>query len=260
MCHQSTDFHFPDIAVQLRRVQEFAQLANQEKKESKFTSSLSSQSSETVPIRSESPINDLERSLTASTDAPPTGPAPSSQPVSQDYLSPPPHTHGPGYSSSNSSGRSSPQPEMSVHLEPGDFYITRHSNLSQVHIVMHLATDPAAVLSPALRARHPVMVGLKNCLRAAARHDVHHITLPLLLVHDMQPEMTITWCLKRSELVFKCIKGFMLENSSWGEADSRTIQFLVPSGISSELFEEFCEMLPRVFRMATTKNITSSKR
>ena len=31
------------------------------------------------------------------------------------------------------------------------------------------------------------MMGLKNCLRAAARHDVHHITLPLLLVHEMQP-------------------------------------------------------------------------
>lgn len=38
-----------------------------------------------------------------------------------------------------------------------------------------------------LRARHPVMVGLKNCLHAAARNDVHHITVPLLLVHDMEP-------------------------------------------------------------------------
>lgn len=27
----------------------------------------------------------------------------------------------------------------------GDFFITRHSNLSQVHVVLHLATDKDAV-------------------------------------------------------------------------------------------------------------------
>ena len=31
------------------------------------------------------------------------------------------------------------------------------------------------------------MQGLKNCLRTAARHDIHNITVPLLLVHGMQP-------------------------------------------------------------------------
>ena len=38
-----------------------------------------------------------------------------------------------------------------------------------------------------LRARHPVMAGLKNCLHVAARNDVHHMTVPLLLVHSMEP-------------------------------------------------------------------------
>ncbi len=85
--------------------------------------------------------------------------------------------------------------------------MTRHSNLSSVHIVLHLVTEEAAVQSQSLKSRHPVVLGLKNCLRAAARHDVHHITLPLLLVHSMQPDMTIGWCLKRAELIFKCVKG-----------------------------------------------------
>lgn len=71
--------------------------------------------------------------------------------------------------------------------KPGDFYITRHSNLSQVHVVFHLVTDDLAVQSIALKARHPVLLGLKNCLRTAARYDVHHISVPLLLVHSMQP-------------------------------------------------------------------------
>ena len=80
----------------------------------------------------------------------------------------------------------------------GDFYLTRHSNLSQVHIAFHLVTDEVAVQSSSLRSRHPVVAGLKNCLRAAARHDVHHITIPLLLVHRMQPVCVCVcaqWCM-----------------------------------------------------------------
>ena len=38
-----------------------------------------------------------------------------------------------------------------------------------------------------LRSRHPIMTGLRNCLHVAARNDVHHITVPLLLVHNMEP-------------------------------------------------------------------------
>jgi hypothetical protein len=40
--------------------------------------------------------------------------------------------------------------------------------------------------------------------------------------------MTISWCLKRAELVFKCVKGFMMEMATYGAQQTRTIQFLVP--------------------------------
>ena len=40
--------------------------------------------------------------------------------------------------------------------------------------------------------------------------------------------MTIPWCMKRAELVFKCVKGFMMEMATYGGFESRTIQFLVP--------------------------------
>ena len=67
VCHQSTDFHFPDINVQLRQVQEFASTALRERKEHKFTeASLSSQNSEshlssTSPRSDESPCDVPER-------------------------------------------------------------------------------------------------------------------------------------------------------------------------------------------------------
>lgn len=40
--------------------------------------------------------------------------------------------------------------------------------------------------------------------------------------------MTISWVMKRAELVLKCIKGFMIEFVQWGSQDSKTLQFVVP--------------------------------
>ena len=34
--------------------------------------------------------------------------------------------------------------------------------------------------------------------------------------------------MKRAELVFKCVKGFMMEIATYGGAEALTIQFLVP--------------------------------
>ena len=42
-------------------------------------------------------------------------------------------------------------------------------------------------------------------------------------------EMTIAWCLRRAELVFKCVKGFIMELATWNGQRSLNIQFLVPS-------------------------------
>ncbi|XP_070971517.1 FERRY endosomal RAB5 effector complex subunit 3-like isoform X2 [Oncorhynchus clarkii lewisi] len=115
----------------------------------------------------------------------------------------------------------------SSNILPGEFYISRHSNLSEVHIVFHLCVDDN-VRSGNITAREPAIMGLRNILKVCCTHDVTNITIPLLLVHDMSEEMTIPWCLRRAELVFKCVKGFMMEMASWDGGISRTVQFLVP--------------------------------
>lgn len=66
----------------------------------------------------------------------------------------------------------------------GEFYITRHSNLSEVHIVFHLCVDDN-VRSGNLTARDPAIMGLRNILKVCCTHDITTITIPLLLVHDM---------------------------------------------------------------------------
>ncbi|XP_038149899.1 protein C12orf4 homolog [Cyprinodon tularosa] len=139
---------------------------------------------------------------------------------------------------------------------PGEFYISRHSNLSEVHVVFHLCVDDN-LRSGNITARDPAIMGLRNILKVCCTHDITTVTIPLLLVHDMSEEMTIPWCLKRAELVFKCVKGFMMEMVSWDGGISRTVQFLVPKSISEEMFYQLSNMLPQIFRVSSTLTLTS---
>lgn len=66
----------------------------------------------------------------------------------------------------------------------GDIYITRHSNLAEVHVVFHLVVDDS-VKSSTISTRNPVIVGLRNALHTAVRHSITTITIPLLLFHEM---------------------------------------------------------------------------
>lgn len=134
-------------------------------------------------------------------------------------------------------------------LQTGDFYVTRHSNLSEAHVVFHVVSDDSLRL-PDISSRHPIILGLRNVLRVAHERDVCNVTLPLLLVHELSEEMTIPWCLKRAELVFKCIKGFMIEMASLVGEETRTVQFLVPQGISDDLFASLSGMLSSIFRVS----------
>lgn len=52
-------------------------------------------------------------------------------------------------------------------------------------------------------------------------------------------EMTVAWCTKRAELVFKCVKGFMIEMASWGGSDLKNLQFLVPKVKTNRSLKHF---------------------
>ncbi|XP_076060908.1 FERRY endosomal RAB5 effector complex subunit 3 isoform X2 [Oratosquilla oratoria] len=151
---------------------------------------------------------------------------------------------------------SSPVP-VPQHLKAGDFYVTRHSNLADVHLVYHMIVDDS-LRSSDINSRHPVILGLRNVLKVACLGDVTTLTLPLLLTHTMSEEMTMSWCQKRAELVYKCVKGFMMEMASWGGAEMNNMQFLVPKGISEELFQNLATMLPSIFRVSNPLVIKSS--
>ncbi|XP_012493264.1 PREDICTED: protein C12orf4 homolog [Propithecus coquereli] len=71
---------------------------------------------------------------------------------------------------------------FTIHL--GEFYITRHSNLSEIHVAFHLCVDDN-VKSGNITARDPAIMGLRNILKVCCTHDITTISIPLLLVHDM---------------------------------------------------------------------------
>ncbi|CAG9134503.1 unnamed protein product [Plutella xylostella] len=135
-------------------------------------------------------------------------------------------------------------------LRAGDIYVTRHSNLAEVHVVFHLVVDDS-VRSGDINSRHPVILGLRNILKTCCCHDVTNITLPLLLTHELTDEMTAAWCVRRAELVLKCVKGFMLETGSWGGAALRGLQVAAPPQLAPPVFQSLARLLPQVFRTPT---------
>ncbi|XP_052867551.1 protein C12orf4 homolog [Anopheles cruzii] len=140
-----------------------------------------------------------------------------------------------------------------VTVKPGDAFITRHSNLSHSHVIFHLISDETFQSPSEINSRHPVILGLRNILKISSRHDITTLTIPALLRHEMSEDMTVSWCIRRAELVFKCAKGFMIESASWGGAELNTLQLLLPHNMSEELFRTLADMVPHVFRVANPK-------
>ena len=66
----------------------------------------------------------------------------------------------------------------------GDFYLTKHSNLAEVHAVFHLVTDDN-LSNLTINSRHPIMIGVRNIMMAASRCNITNLVIPLLLVHEM---------------------------------------------------------------------------
>ena len=69
-------------------------------------------------------------------------------------------------------------------------------------------------------------------------------------MYRMTEKMTVAWCMKRAELVFKCIKGFMMEMGGWGGTEIKTLQFLLPHDIDNDVFIKLTGMLSSIFRVS----------
>lgn len=133
----------------------------------------------------------------------------------------------------------------------GDVYITRHSNLHKVQIVYHLVVDET-LQSLEINSRHPCLAGVRNIIRTAARYNTSTIHIPLLLIDRPDESTTIAWCLKRAEMLFKCVKGYLMEVCSGMDVESLphyNVHFVLPSGLSPTIYTAITNMFPSIFHL-----------
>ncbi|XP_075148215.1 FERRY endosomal RAB5 effector complex subunit 3 [Haematobia irritans] len=222
--NMSTEFHFNQINDQLEKIEHQIRQLNLNSSSTPSTKSLSTASTD-ISISSSDGAND-----------------------------------GSIVSQSIQSSASNSPVKTSAKLKTGDFFITKHSNLSQSHVIFHLISDEPINAPSEINSRHPVILGLRNILKTASRHDVTTLTIPALLRHEMSEDMTVSWCTRRAELVFKCAKGFMIESASWGGAELSTLQLLLPHNISEDLFSTLASMVPNVFRVSNPKILVDTSK
>ncbi|KAK5964784.1 hypothetical protein GCK32_000462 [Trichostrongylus colubriformis] len=137
-------------------------------------------------------------------------------------------------------------------LEVGDVYCTRHSNLRDVQLVFHLVVDDA-LHSSDLSSRHPCLNGIRNIIRLTVRLGITSIHIPLLLVEQASENMTIAWCVRRAEMVYKCVKGYLMEvcgvcgGSAVGGGVTSVphfnIHLVLPSGLADGVYQQISAMV-----------------
>lgn len=109
-------------------------------------------------------------------------------------------------------------------LQVGDFFITTHSNLKDVHVIFHLAVNRKHDND----VTKTLINGLRNIFVIANRYDIESITFPVLLIqnelkHLLQDEDAKA----RVDAVVTSLKVFLLENAATNTIKS--INFVVPS-------------------------------
>ncbi|VDN20193.1 unnamed protein product [Gongylonema pulchrum] len=124
-------------------------------------------------------------------------------------------------------------------------------------VIFHLIGDKS-LEKDEISSRHPCINGLRNAVQICANCGVTTFTIPLLLVEKSNEHMTANWCMKRAELVFKCVKGFMMEacsgsSTAGGGAPTATthfnVNFALPQDLQSTIFTQILELFPSIFHL-----------
>lgn len=148
-------------------------------------------------------------------------------------------------------------------LQVGDVYLTKHSNLASFQAIFHLVVEDNLETDD-ISSRHPCINGVRNVIRLSSKFGITTFSIPLLLVEKSNEKMTVAWCLKRAELVFKCVKGFMMEacagNSTAGggppaAAVHYNVNFILPDDLAENVYSQIIEMFPTIFHLVPSVTV-----
>lgn len=110
------------------------------------------------------------------------------------------------------------------------------------------AGDAAALAENEIGSRHPALLALRNVIKVAWDYGICELSIPLLLGRRLDDEAA---CIRRAETVLKCLKGYMIEMTTFslGE-DGRTIELVLPRAAPLTLMNHLANILvPSVFRV-----------
>ncbi|KAJ3098492.1 hypothetical protein HK100_005092, partial [Physocladia obscura] len=162
-------------------------------------------------------------------------------------------------------------------VKEGDFFITKHSNLPQVHVLFHLIVPDD---NPELTSQSKVMIGYRNILKLSHARSINNLIVPLLFLPDQRnavfpssqlhqnekPELSLfesnSDVVKRAEMILKCTRGVIIEqtralkhagDSSGVDKRGRSLQFVFTRKseqqiVMQELFQEICGKFAEVFK------------
>ncbi|MFH4974532.1 hypothetical protein AB6A40_001241 [Gnathostoma spinigerum] len=146
--------------------------------------------------------------------------------------------------------------------QTGEVYITKHSNLSIPQVVFHLVVDDDLATSE-INSRHPCLNGLRNVIRLSSKFGITTFYIPLLLIENTSEVTTVPWCLKRAELVFKCVKGFMMESCAATSvaggpplaATHYNVNFVIPEELDENVRSQLVDMFPTIFHLVPSVTV-----
>eukprot|EP01104_Vermistella_antarctica_P001599 TRINITY_DN11675_c0_g1_i1.p2 TRINITY_DN11675_c0_g1~~TRINITY_DN11675_c0_g1_i1.p2 ORF type:complete len:162 (+),score=63.23 TRINITY_DN11675_c0_g1_i1:106-591(+) len=155
----------------------------------------------------------------------------------------------------------------------GDFFVTKHSNLGHVHVVINFACKGTKLnfsnlkLTTQLLLSHcnnnekssgggargerseeeMMLLGLRNVLDFVSRYHVRTLVLPVLMLGGGSiPEEMIAddVCVKRAEVVLKTVKSFLASSPS--DNCLKEVRFLFPP-VSDEVFKKYKNTIARLY-------------
>lgn len=94
-----------------------------------------------------------------------------------------------------------------------------------------------------------LLIGLKSALKIATDNNIDNMIVPLFLTHLLDSKMDHSWCVKRAEVVFKCVKGFLIEIGSTGTLTNKTFHFILPENTTPRTFQAISSLIPSIFRV-----------
>ncbi|KAI8616749.1 hypothetical protein BC830DRAFT_1167570 [Chytriomyces sp. MP71] len=144
----------------------------------------------------------------------------------------------------------------------GDFFVTRHSNLPQVHVLFHLIVGDEETPRE-LSSQSPLMMGYRAILKLAHLRDIRCLVVPVLFLPygaELDFFENDAAVAKRAESVLKATKGLLIEQTrgaagrrAGGEGRGWSLEFVVVRGgldgyQVTEAFGAVCGKVGEVFR------------